>query len=178
MCPPPPNNLPPCPPKHGPLNNVPPPSQIIYPHAPQNINNVPPFPIGLGDLESSPQVSPSVKLQVNFCSMTQANTSTGWKRDVRCGLAGAGHAPSSGSWEWQDEHGQWNTYAPAVQRLLGACRSCDVEEWQLEMVGRRYKVEVGAGPGGRSLQTNLDTGVERKVRFSEGVESAAQTSEG
>lgn len=115
-----------------------------------------------------PQVSPKVKLQVDFCSMTQANLSTGWKRNVRCGPAKAGPAPSSDGWEWQNEHDVWSPYSPAVQRLLGACRSCDIAEWQIEAMGRCYKVELGVGQGGRSLQTNLDTGVERKVRYNGG----------
>ena len=76
-----------------------------------------------------------------------------------------GHAPS-GQWEWQDEHGKWSAYSPAVQRLLGACQTCGVSEWKIEAMGRQYKVEIGAGPSGLSVQTNVETGVQRKVRHS------------
>lgn len=105
-----------------------------------------------------------MKLKVKFSDMTQANVSTGWQRRVQC-VSASNSSPSgadstSRQWEWQDEHGVWTAYSPAVQRLLEACELCGVGDWQIEVVGRRYKVEVGQG----MLQTNLDTNVQRKVR--------------
>lgn len=98
--------------------------------------------------------------------MTQANTSTGWRRDIRCSTVKSDPASKiTSSWEWQDEHGGWNSYSPAVQRLLWACQRCGLHHWDIEAAGRRYKVEVQGGQG--MLQTNLDTGVERKVRLTD-----------
>lgn len=108
------------------------------------------------------QVAPSVTLKVEFSRMTQANTATGWQRDVRCVPASSGnHTPNStpqGQWEWQDEHGKWNSYSPAVQRLLWACERCGAKKCGFEAMGRRYTVEAGK-------QTNVETGVQRPVRF-------------
>lgn len=87
--------------------------------------------------------------------MVQTNTNTGWQRDVRC--VSARHPSPEGEWEWQDEHGGWSLYAPAVQRLLTACAACGVSKCEFEAVGRRYQVEAGK-------QTNMETGVQRTVR--------------
>lgn len=108
-----------------------------------------------------------MKVKVEFSRMIQCNTTTGWQRDVRCvpwkpSLASA----SAGQWEWQDENGGWNCYAPAVQRLLEACQLCGVDQWEIEAAGRRYKVDIGSGS---REQTNVDTGVQRAVRYNKGT---------
>lgn len=120
------------------------------------------------------QVSPGVKMRVEFSGMTQHNVTTGWERSVRCvpSKSTTHTLASHGRWEWQDEHNGWNPYIPAVQRLLEACQLCGVGEWEMEAAGRRYKVEIGrgkAGLDGCGQQTNLDTGVQRRVRYSEGA---------
>ena len=111
------------------------------------------------------QVAPSVTLKVEFRKMTQTNTTTGWQRDVRCIPTPSGdHTPSptpQGQFEWQDEHGRWNSYSPAVQRLLEACRGCGVKKCEFEAMGRCYTVEGGK-------QTNMETGVQRAVRYQQG----------
>lgn len=99
------------------------------------------------------QVTPTVKLNVRFSSMTQMNVNTGWQRDVRCRNSGRGQ------WEWEDEHGKWNTYSPIVQRLLVSCVECGVTEREIEAAGRKYKVDLTG-----KKQVNIETGVERKVR--------------
>lgn len=122
--------------------------------------------------------------------MTQRNVSTGWERSVRCVADTPSITPASpdtpsltpaspgGKWAWQDEHGGWNPYTPAVQRLLGACQLCGVGQWEVEAAGRCYKVEIGRGTAGLGQQTNMDTGVQRAVRYSEGDRVGAAKEEG
>lgn len=120
-----------------------------------------------------------MKVQVEFSGMTQCNVSSGWERSVRCVPSKATPTlASQGRWEWQDEHGGWNPYAPAVQRLLGACQLCGVGLWEIEAAGRPYKVELGRGKDGCGQQTNLDTGVQRRVRYSEGAHVQAINKDG
>ena len=99
------------------------------------------------------QVTPTVKLNVRFSSMTQMNVNTGWQRDVCCRSSGRGQ------WEWEDERGKWNAYSPTVQRLLVSCAECGVTEREIEAAGRKYKVDLTG-----KKQVNIETGVERKVR--------------
>ncbi len=68
-----------------------------------------------------------------------------------------------GQWEWQDEGGGWHPYAPAVQRLLGACQACGVDQWEVQAAGRCYQVQLGV-KSGPAQQTNVETGVHRPVR--------------
>lgn len=49
-------------------------------------------------------VAPGVKMKARFDTMTQANVSTGWQRDLRCIEGNASYVPSV--WEWLDE-GVW-----------------------------------------------------------------------
>ena len=113
-----------------------------------------------GDKDATIQVATSVKLKVRFGSMTQINVATGWQRNVRC-VPSRGSRAEKGRWEWQDEHGKWNVYSPAVQRLLRACELCGMEEVEIEAQGRKYKVNIE-----NKKQVNGDTGVERKIRHS------------
>ena len=88
--------------------------------------------------------------------MSQVNLSTGKERNIRCVPW-----PSSLSdqWEWQDEHRKWNLYPPVIQRLLGACHLCGVDQWEVEALGKKYNVELE-----NKVQINVETGVKRKVR--------------
>ena len=101
------------------------------------------------------QVTPAVQLNIRFSSMTQMNVSTGWQRDIRCTLKGAG----CDRWEWQDENGKWNAYSPTIQRLLVACELCGCSEQEVEAAGRKYHVDLVS-----KKQVNLETEVERKMR--------------
>ncbi len=94
-------------------------------------------------------------LKVDLQQMVQTNSKTGWQRDVRCFTAP--NPSPEGEWEWQDEHGGWNVYASAVQRLLTACGACGVRKCEFEAVGRHYQVEAGK-------QINMETRVQRTVR--------------
>ena len=115
------------------------------------------------------QVAAGVKVRVEFAGMVQSNVSTGWQRAVRCVAPCTRSEEEEGKWEWQNEHGQWNTYATDVQRLLKACVLNSVDQCQMEASGRHYKVEFNtskASDEGRSgQQTNMDTGVQRAVRY-------------
>ena len=108
--------------------------------------------------------------------MIQCNVSTGWQRDVRCAPWKPSLVPASaGQWEWQDENDGWNPYPPGVQRLLEACQLCGVDQWEIEAAGRQYKVDIGSGSEG---QTNIETGVQRAVRYNQGTLVKAVKEEG
>lgn len=102
------------------------------------------------------QVTPAVKINVRFSTMTQMNVATGWQRNIRCSTP---RGDGCGKWEWQDENGKWNAYSPTIQRLLVACELCGCDEQEIEAAGRKYRVELVS-----KKQVNLETGVERKVR--------------
>lgn len=121
-----------------------------------------------GDQDAVFQVAPSVKLKVRFTTMTQMNVSTGWQRNIRC-VPSRGSREEKGKWEWQDEHGKWNAYPPAVQRLLRGCGLCGVEGVEMEIHGRKYKVDIE-----NKKQVNTDTGVERKIRHLSFEEDAGE----
>ena len=111
-----------------------------------------------GDRDVIIQVATSVKLKVRFGSMTQVNVATGWQRNVRC-VPSRGSREDKKKWEWQDEHGKWNAYSPAVQRLLRACELCGTELVEIEAQGRKYSVDLE-----NKKQVNSETGVERTIR--------------
>ena len=122
-----------------------------------------------GDRDVTIQVSTSVKLKVRFGTMTQMNVATGWQRNVRC-VPSRGSREEKGRWEWQDEHGKWNAYAPPIQRLLRACELCGVEETEIEAQGRNYKVDLD-----NKKQINVDTRVEREIRHTSSKEEDGET---
>ena len=121
-----------------------------------------------GDRDITVQVATNVKLKVRFGMMTQMNVSTGWQRNVRC-VPSRGSREEKGKWEWQDEHGKWNAYAPPIQRLLRGCELCGVEETEVETHGRKYMVDLE-----NKKQVNVDTGVERKIRHTSSQEDTGE----
>lgn len=112
-----------------------------------------------GDGDVTVQVAPGVQMKVRFGTMSQMNVTTGWQRNVRCVPASRGSREEKGKWEWEDEHGKWNVYPPAIQRLLRGCELCGMEVTEIECRGRNYNVDIE-----NKKQINVDTGVERNIR--------------
>lgn len=99
-----------------------------------------------GDSDVTVQVAESVKMKIRFDSMTQTNVKTGWQRNVRC-------APSSRSdstdtqtvWEWENDRGEWAGFSQPHQRLLQACKVCQVDSVSVETTpGKRTRVDLGS----------------------------------
>ncbi|XP_065844434.1 poly [ADP-ribose] polymerase 2-like [Oscarella lobularis] len=87
--------------------------------------------------------------------MEQENIETGVKRNVRK------HDPEKfKGWEWLDENGQWNLYAPSLCRQLDAAFASDSKsDVAIEAAGRSYTVHLAT-----MEQENDSTGVKRKIR--------------
>ena len=80
------------------------------------------------------KVTTSVKMKVRFEAMTQTNVGTGWQRNVRCVKASSSSTSSKNQsvWEWERDDGNWAAYSPVQQRLLNACKLCEVESVKIE----------------------------------------------
>lgn len=98
-----------------------------------------------GDSTVPIQVSQTVKMNIRFDAMTQTNTRTGWQRNIRC-VPSVSSTPSSGThsvWEWENDVGEWTSFSPVNQRLLHACKLCNVEAVSVEIMPRKQsKVDL------------------------------------
>lgn len=110
------------------------------------------------------QVTKTVKMRVRFETMTQMNVGTGWQRNVRCVPSASSTCKVGGAWEYHDgTRDVWTVFPEPVQRHLGACHSCGVDEVKVERApGQCCKVDL------KALRcTDETSGKTDKVRHSE-----------
>jgi hypothetical protein len=99
-----------------------------------------------GDSDVSVQVAQSVKMKIRFDSMTQTNVGTGWQRNVHCASSSQSGSPDTQTvWEWENDRGVWAWFPPAHQRLLHACKACQVDTVSVETrAGKQSRVDLGS----------------------------------
>ena len=97
-----------------------------------------------GDSDTTVQVAPSVKMKIRFDAMTQTNTKTGWQRNIRCVDTSSAAPDTHTVWEWENDSGEWAWFpTQAHQRLLTACKVCQVDSVSVETAPRKQtKVDL------------------------------------